>query len=214
VKPDPVTGERPGVKYISFYWTHEEFAEFAESHFDKTFNDLRHKVNVCGDRCMFYDLDLPMNVTGKIEVSYVSVRIPQFVRKVLNAWARKVIAKREDENEWVELNISPERAARWLRLYGEAKGIGKVRFTSPESRTFFAECIRKDVRNPRDVDSLRSNMQRLVIIARNRTSRFWERREVKISKDWDGFFFVVPGLHGGIVNHARGEETPRWSTHT
>lgn len=193
--------------YISFYMTMEEFYNFTKNYFC-SFNDLGHNLRTAGDFCTFYDLDFPSSDNGVMQVPYVNVNIPMFARKVLMKWAQKQWNSLETHMERPQLNIDQKRLERWTRLHGRGTGSVVVEMYNDTTETFFKEKVEEPGSNLKDM------VERLQTIARNSTRAFYQTAKVRLSKDWDGFYFVVPGMNGGIVNHAREDSKADWSIHT
>lgn len=210
-----ISGNIEGSKlsYISFYFTHDEFREFANGR--ESFSDIAHNLRTYGEHCMFFDLPDFVSTHGVAQLPYIRLTIPYFIRNVLLRWAErrwKDDASRDYYKPREEILITPERASRWLKLYGQAKG--NVRLDMDDlTRNFLEEKLSEPNSN------LRENIDRLVSIARNSTYKFYQTGIVRLSKDWNGFFFNIltprglSSLNGGVINHGTKDE-PRWSIHT
>lgn len=196
---------------ISFYMGADEFRAFCKGTAE-SFNDIQHNMrSYFGDHCTFYDMEFLTSEHGVMQVPYVNVSIPRFVRKALLRWAERRW-KEETHMERPVIKISQERAERWIRLYGQ--GTGKIEIKMDETTKNF---LNEKLVEP-DAESLQNMICRIESIARNNTNTFFETGIVRLWKDWDGFNFAVEKnkrrfLYGGIVNHGR-DGKPDWSIHT
>ena len=191
-----------GLQYVSFVMYESELEQFASPVCALSDGCLR--LDVWGDLCRFYDLQFPSEKKhGVAQVRYCTATIPLFVRKLMLRIARRAWAYRGEQETTVCL--SQERVARWKRLYGV--GSGNVRVVMSEETRAFLEVKLKEPSS-----NLGERLEQVKTIARNNTRAFFETSMVQLSKDWDGFFFSVPGLHGGIINHGHGPQN--WSIHT
>jgi hypothetical protein len=193
--------EGPGLSYLFFVMYECELEQFASP--SCLLSDGYHKLEVWGDSCRFFDLELPGQKHGVAPIRYYSATIPVFVRKLILRMARRVWARESEEETTIPLG--PERVARWLRLYGLGKGTVDLTMTD-ETREFLEQKLSEPGSN------LGERIEQLKTIARNGTRALFESTTVRLCKDWDGFTFSTPGLFGGIVNHGR--ERPDWSIHT
>jgi hypothetical protein len=195
---------------ISFLFDSKQWDEFGESHYQKEFIDLSHRLYVTGDLCMFYNFEIPSQTTGTMSISYIQVNIPRFVRKVLRVYVRKVVENLEKdlygdfESKTIELDI--ERVFRWYRLYGVSKGSLKL-IASEETKVQ----LEKDL----ETESFRNRFEQLKKIALNRTDTFFSKGKLYLNfnKTWGEYNFSVAGLSGGVINHNKSGEAD-WSIHT
>lgn len=206
--------EIPGsaLRMISFYMSQAEFEQFCSGYC--SLNDIGHNIRSVGDFVTFYDLNFDTAAHGVAQVPYVNLQFPLFVRKILKRWADKQWKSTETHQRRPEIKVSNEKLKRWTKNYGTCSG--KVNLVIREgSEEFFNQC--------NDSNDFKKNIERLMTIGKGYTSRFYERVDLFLYKDWDGFYFnfgkvkfngqIQPvGLNGGLINH--GKEKPDWSIHT
>jgi len=174
-----------------FFMAPDEWVSFVKGGYT-VFRDIAYVLVSDVSIVTFYDIPYVSGTEGKVEVYYHRECIPHFMRKAADR-----ILKRKQECEFSDADIK-----RFERRYTIGSGIAKLEISDPE---FFRECAK-------DQTFLRCQRQ-LVRIARNTTCRYWQKATIRLSKDWDGWFFQLPGLHGGVINHGRGGK-PDWSIHT
>ena len=214
-RPDNV----PGLRYVSFFIHESELSKFSNPAWTETLEDVTHRMNISGDRVMFYDLELPMHWEGQMTIPYLAVHWPTAARKVLARMA-KTIWRRLKAN-WnpegdnynlprVRFSFTAQQAERLETRYGH--GTGKVDFQISENvRERYAE----DLKN----GNFAERVEWLAQITRNTTSAHWQIGTLYISRDADGYYFstVTPwkkrSMHGGVINHGR-DGKPDWSIHT
>lgn len=195
-------------KGIWFVILNKELDDFTTPTLGITMHDIGHHMHICGDTCTFYDFSIPSKATGTMEIPYVSVNIPLFVRKVLTRYAR-LVQKGLSDSDRVEVTLSHERIARWKKLYGIGKGSVDVELAS----YYGDEDVAATLEERKKKGNFTEMLGRLEQIERNQTYAFFQKRTLRIAKDWDGYTFVSGGLFGGLVNHGT-EEEPNWSIHT
>jgi hypothetical protein len=228
-----IRGERPegapGLRYVWFVLTRKELERLVAGEID-TASDGNHKVLVYGDRWTFYDFELPTREAGTFECKYLAVDLPRVFMRSVQRLARKtwglMKAARDadprgehtyDRPTSVRLDMSPEHIERVLRLYGQ--GHGEVVFDfgdykAEETSAFLDECKRNGGKTFND------SLDRVQCIARNSTWSVFQRAKVRMSKDWDGFYWEArtPSgrrlMNGGIVNHGARDGVQDWSVHT
>lgn len=197
-----------GLRRISFYFLRKEFEAFVSGERD-SFQDISHHLHTFGECCTFYDMEIPMDARGIMKVPYYRMNIPFFMRNLMLRIAKRIWAA--DPDERIEVRFSPERLARIERLYGIGKGQSKLDM-QPETEAFFGECMEKG-------GNFKDMIDRLLVIAQNTTTSFYQTGRVELSKDWDGFLFqiITPkgnrSMHGGVINHGRDGKVD-WSIHT
>ncbi|MFA5759148.1 MAG: hypothetical protein WC942_07330 [Clostridia bacterium] len=179
---------------INFYFTNDEWHDFCTKSY-VTFQDIAHRVDVLRQENIFYSICWPATRSGKVEIDYTRVIIPAFVKKIIFRMVRRMTCEQH-------IHISNEVISKWDRRSGV--GAGRVRYEISDLK-FFKECAK--------TAGFVENIKRLRQIAQNGTSRYWEVAKVTLSKDWDGWFFTVPGMHGGVINHGD-NNSARWSIHT
>lgn len=124
-----------GLDYIFFVLYERELEQFASA--SCLLSDGYHKLEVWGDLCRFFDLDLPSQVKhGIAPISYYSASIPRFVRRLILRIAQGVWARATNEETTVEL--SADRVARWPGLYGVGSGAVEV-VMNDDTRAFLDE---------------------------------------------------------------------------
>jgi hypothetical protein len=198
-----IRGEVEGpLRSIWFVFRHEEFQAFADGS-RWTFEDGYHKLNNFVEYCTFYDLQIPSGEYGEAKVPYFNVIIPMFLRRAIARLAKRVVPTLDDGDVY-EIEPTPERVERWMKLYGQGTGSVEVEV---------AEQVREQYEANVGRANFDENVARLKQIALNSTSCWLHNRKVHLSYDFAGFFFTVPGMHGGLINHGT-EESPDWSLHT
>ena len=203
-----------GMSNISFYFTDEEMKTFAETAIG-TLHDISYRADILIDSVTFYHFEAPYNKSGRMSVPYYSARFPMFARKVLLRMAKRIWKNGPQDETRTEVHIDPAKFAKWDRLFTQGTGTSSLDMDD-RSRQFFEECLVKDN------GSFKESVDRLLVIAKNTTYNFLQHGTVKLSKDWDGFFFVILApngrqtMHGGVINHGSRDENdpPSWSTHT
>lgn len=174
-----------------FFMTPAEWASFVKGGYT-VFRDIAYVLVSDASMVTFYNIPCVNGNQGTIQVHYHRECIPTFMRKAADR-----ILKRQPECEFSDADIK-----RFEKRYTMGSGIVKLEISDSE---FFKECAK-------DPTFLRCQRQ-LVRIARNTTNRHWKKATIRLSKDWDGWFFQLPGLHGGVINHGR-DGKPDWSIHT
>jgi hypothetical protein len=232
-------GEGPGLRYVWFILDRAELESAARGTVG-TFEDGYHKLAICGERWTFYDFWMPTGEIGEIVCPYVNVEFPRtFVRALLRlakkTW-RLLRAHAPDKSEWrvssprVEIAISPEHAARVVRLYGQGKGRVRVEYvdkygTEPGTAEKEIGQLADVLTSERD-RNFGDMFRRVQQIAQNATRGFHQTATLRIANDssrpndWrDGFYWSAHApdgrcvMNGGIINHSRtgGHD---WSIHT
>lgn len=197
---------------ISFYMSQDEFEQFCTG--SCSINDIGHNLRSMGDMATFYDLNFETSLHGVMNVPYINLHFPIFVRKILRMWAQKQWNSTETHQQRPVIKVSNDKLERWTKNYGH--GTGQVNLIVDEqNKEFFEECNTSE--------SFKENVQRLLTIGKGYTSAFYEAIDCKLAKDWDGFYFsfgkvkfnnhvISIGFNGGLVNH--GKEKSDWSIHT
>lgn len=191
-----------GEHYYSF--TRQEFEDFCGERVN-VFNYGSKFAKSEFGRVTFFSFE-PNKDSGETSTNYVRFSLPLFGRKVLNRVVKAHWAKFKDHVETKEIVISAAQIERWEKKFSQGSGSAKMNIDRT-SQEFLDECLAKDN------GSLAESLSRLEAITKNATQRFWEVKEYRVSKDWDGFYFTVPQFHGGIINHGSVDE-PSWSIHT
>jgi hypothetical protein len=178
-------------------------------------SDGYHKLEVSGDRALFFDMEVPYKSVGKMEIRYRSIKIPYQLRKAIVRFAKYAIGKLPVNQEKLMIEPTHERIGRWERIYDHGSGEVHIDYGYDSQRTeeFIKECKAQD--SSGDFDR---RMEHITVIARNSTYHPWEKAKLRISKDLDGFYWeaYTPKGHrimnGGLINH--GKDKPDWSIHT
>jgi len=228
-----IRGERPegapGLRHVWFVLTRKELEKLVAGETD-TASDGYHKVAVYGDRWTFYDFELPTREAGTFECKYLAVDMPRTFMRAVQRLARKtwglMKAARDadprgertyDRPSCITLDMTPAHVERALRLYGQGHGEVVLDFgdyKAEETSAFLDECKRNGGKTFND------SLDRVRTIARNSTWSVFQRAKVRVSKDWDGFYWEArtPGgrriMNGGIVNHGARDGGHDWSVHT
>lgn len=200
--------------YIWFVMMEKELEEFAQSRFQSTFVDGYHRMDSYGDNVFFYDFECPMVPEGKKTISYISLYLPVFARKILlraakRAW--KLHREHKMEEKFI-FHISIDKLNKWAKNYRPGSGQVKINMRSNETQNLFDSY--------QNQPSFHDMVERLQVIGKNGTSAYWEEGVVDLSKDLDGFFFVIRNprgretMHGGLVNHKPNSNEGDWSLHT
>jgi hypothetical protein len=228
-----ILGERPegspGLRHVWFVLTRKELEKLIAGEIDTT-SDGYHTVLVYGDRWTFYDFELPLNKAGSFECKYLAVDLPRVFMRAVQRLARKtwglMKAARDadprgehtyDRPTSVRLDMTPAHVERALRLYGQ--GHGEVIFDfgdykPEETAAFMREC------RAHGGSTFSDSLFRVQTIARNSTWSVFQRATVRMSKDWDGFYWEARTprgrriMNGGIVNHGARDGGHNWSVHT
>ncbi len=205
--------EGEGVKYLSFYFTLDEFNGLFTGKLGSC-NDIGHNVRSMGGEVFtFYDMEFSSQSRGVMKVPFVNVNIPRYVSRVLMRVVRMTLRHCEPDGKRKRVELSHANRERWLRQYGQGTGKVEIDVTSPESAAFFTDC------RTHGGETFTRCIEGLKNIARNTTYRHTDVGTVKLSKDWDGFYFkiITPRgsctLNGGVINHGR-DGGHDWSTHT
>lgn len=209
-----------GLRYISFYLYREEFESIVNGK-SSSANDIAHNFRAMGDHWTFYDLDFSREASGIMQVPYLTVNVPKFIQQLILTVAKRIWAmyhKAFDTNpseaqylDRVKLEFSQATRDRWVRLYGFGKG-KVVLDIDPQVQERFDEHMKND--------QFQKRIEYLKQIALNSTIAFFETGTVKISKDWDGYYWRALNPHGqqrmvgGLVNHSREPGKFDWSIHT
>lgn len=224
-----IRAQRPegseGPRYISFYMGDDELKQFADNHFSFTLDDITHRLHISGDVITFYDFEIPMKSSGTMQIPFVKVSFPWYARRILFRIASRIWkglrANYSEERKYdvprVRFSFTESQGFRLEKKYGS--GSGSVKLNIQEE---IANRFESDRNNPcQHRDGLFSNQfDRLMCIARNSTHASWEQSKLNIYKDGDSYFWTATSsknkqiMHGGLINHARNGESPRWSIHT
>jgi hypothetical protein len=220
----------PFARYLSFLFLEDEWQKFQDSFYSGSFTDICHRLEVNGDYCLYYDIEMPRNNHGTMEVKYQKFYMPQQVRKIvyrylrynLYVWQKYCDSDRKDEN--VYLVLSPNRYRLLCKRYGQGKGVVKVKM-SPETKERLVRHIREDNRAKRWKHEHRlslSTIAGLVRGAKNSTYKFNDIAEFALFADpkddkYYSFAYYNPTgkrlSYGAVVNHGTPEK-PDWSYHT
>lgn len=195
---------------IYFIFSEEEFNRFVRGSWE-TFVDGFHNCKSVGDLAMFYDINLPKrNAYGIMNVPYYSLQFPTFARKITLRAANKIWAKNSIERETI--NVSQERAARWVKQYGQGKGEVELELSN--------ERVVEDYKKAYTAGgNFQENIDRLKQIAQNGTNAFFQKGKVRLMYDSAGFLFDIVSpkgkatMFGGLINHGR-DGNVDWSIHT
>jgi hypothetical protein len=214
----PWDAPRPeGLNSVWFCFTAEEFYRVMRES-TGTCSDIGHNVRRSGECFTFFDLDFSAQRQGIMHVPFVNVQISYQVCAILARAVRLAFRRVNSPGDSVKIDIPLPLRERWAREYGRGKGSADLDMT-PETAAFLAECESAPAPDE-EWRTVRSNVDRLIQIAKNNTYRRADRARVRLAKDWDGFYFriVRPDgstvLNGGLVNHTRDGGSPSWSTHT
>lgn len=197
-----------GLKFISFVFVSSEFEKFATDTFFVA-HDSGYIANSCGDLVTFAQFSVPQTRTGEQKIPYVNVIIPMFVRKVIRTRLLQMLKERE-RGDRVELSIPQKTVERWSRQYGQ--GSGDVRINMDDRTT---KLINHYLNQS---DSLMMQLDRLHLIAKNTTYRFFHTASLNLSCDDKHFYWDIVDprgrivLNGGIINHSENGED--WLIHT
>jgi len=202
-----------GIRYLSFYMRLQEFEDLMDGK-ASSLTDISHNVRRMGELYTFYDLEFGAPHTfGAMKAPYVNIMLPHYVTRILRRAVRMTLRHCEPGGERKSVEVSVLNRERWLRQYGQGTGKVEIDVASPEGAAFFTEC------RTHGGETFTRCIENLKAIARNTTYRHTDVGTVKLSKDWDGFYFriITPrgscSLNGGVINHGRDGEHS-WSTHT
>jgi len=211
--------DEKGLRHISFFMYEDELKEFAKNQFDKTLNDIRHRMNICGDTITFYDFEFPSHrSSGTFEVPFLSLEIPRFVRKMIlrigrNIWSnlRKNYSEENRYKTPTEFQFTEKQAEKLLSKYGQAKGSVDLQIQEEIAGRF-----EEDKKDPQ----FRNMFERLQCIARNSTDAVHQQSHLQIFRDSDSYYWqaLTPKnkriMNGGLIQHSRDKDKPDWSIHT
>lgn len=183
-----------------FVFFKEEFEHFGDRR--AAFNDIGYWLSLAGDTVHLLYASPPT-----CHDTYLT--LPVEVRQQMVVRAHGLLAQAESlGKESVEYAYIDELRD-WCKVYGR----GKARIEWDDATKAFYQ---EQVLQPADKDARLPKMLRhCVSIARNATRKRTECAQLRISKDWDGFYFLIRDsqgqqvLNGGIVNHGK-----HWSIHT
>jgi hypothetical protein len=208
---EPLVGTE-GIRYLSFYFTHEEFSGVLVGRLSGC-SDCSHNLRRFGELYTFYDMEFSRHVRGVMHVPFVNVSIPRYVAKILDRVVRMALRGCEPDGGRITVELSFATRERWMRQYGQGTGKVNVDVSDEKSAAFFTEmCTHGGETFARCIENLKD-------IARNTTYRHTDVGTVKLFKDYDGFYFCIitprgsQGLNGGVINHGRDGKYD-WSTHT
>ena len=183
-----------------FVFFKDEFEHFGDRRI--AFNDLGYWMSLGGDTVHLLYASPPT-----CRDTYVT--LPVEIRQQMVVRAHGLLAQAESlGKESAECAYTDE-----LRDWCKVCGRGKARIEWDDTtKNFYQEQIQQ----PAEKDARLPKMLRhCVAIARNTTRKRTEHAQVRVSKDWDGFYFLVRDsqghqiINGGIINHGG-----RWSIHT
>jgi hypothetical protein len=212
-----------GLKSVWFFLSREELHSLAYGT-ASCIEDGHHRLSLMSrDHCVFYDFCIPNKGAGVMEVPYFTANLPRVFWKFLfkmscYVWKQSRAAEKEvlaNKGYWssnrLEVSIPLETLARFQSRYGQ--GLGKI------DRQYSQRLLLELGTRPEKVDSnhyrsLKECVEKVERIARNSTRSVYQTVRCSIQNDMDGYFFSVPNLHGGIVNHAARENGNDWSIHT
>lgn len=206
-----------GLQSLSFFMTLDEFEGLMDGRLTGC-NDIGHNVRACGDAFTFFDMEFPHDARGVLRVPYVTLSVPYYVRRLLKRVVRMTLRRCAPDGDRLTVKLSPDNRERWARQYGPGTGEVAIdvvdRTEDGLCRAFWEACGTLGGETwERSVDQLRR-------IAQNGTARHTDVGTVRISKDWDGFYFQIldPSgrrtMNGGLINHGRDGAAPSWSLHT
>lgn len=218
-----------GPRHIWFVVGRDELSDVCKGK-TRALEDGYHKLAIDGDWWTFYDMEgFPRERHGVMHVPYIRVHFPRTFMRAVYRLARKTWQRQHDARKgldecehWkvpeVRVDISPEHAAHIEELYGQ--GLGSVELNVTDGTTDFLNERLTDAVDKGD-QTLFDMLDRVRCIAVNQTRGFHDTARVRLSKDWDGFFWEAyapgrtrPFMHGGIVNHGAREGGHDWSIHT
>lgn len=218
---------KPGKKSVWFVLYRNELEAILRGDRDCA-TDGYHKLQVYGDSWFFYDQELPSAETGEMKCPFWNLELPRTFMKAILRLARKTWGfmaqaraepkndRRYDRPENVTVHVSGEEYARVCRLYGQGKGIARL-VLDDTSADFLMSCA-FDAADKGD-RSLAQGFNRILQIAKNTTRGFHQTASVRLSKDYNGFFWnaLTPSgkstMHGGLINHGK-EGSHDWALHT
>jgi hypothetical protein len=177
-------------------------------------NDGIHNLRAAWESWFFYDLDTcPPASSGTMKVKYYTIPMPYRAAELLLAIVEDMIEAydlsaptRWGTRDRLRVDLS-EEYQEWTATLGQGKGSVDV-VADEETLTRLA------IDMWRDPDSTIDRCyDQILQIARNSTWSADDVAEVRISRDWDGYFWRAGGPAGGLINHGS-VHAPDWSTHT
>lgn len=204
---DETEEDRSQVRYIWFLFEQEEFELFAKGPFSHTFEDGYHRLDCCGDSCLFYDSlrnGVGRESHGKVEVAYFDANIPIFFRRYLLRVARFVWRGLEkaqasfvlstmkerygrvemSDRDWgynaprVRLDVTQAQREHFTKLYGQGRGQVVVEHGGYKSEETI-EQLAIDMKDPDFVRQYEGKVQ----MARNSTNGFHQTAKLYIRLD-------------------------------
>jgi hypothetical protein len=190
--------------------------------------DGYHKLEVSWPgSVIFFDMEIPRDDAGVMKIPYLRMNLPkrfwEYLYRIAKfSWAQLRKADQENKNERyyysgrrIELIITKEVLARFTSRYGQ--GLGKI--DKQYSERLISELQTRPEKLPQDNPSytrrsLKDCIKQIEQIALNSTRSVYQTARCRISNDMDGYFFQVPFMHGGIVQHGREPNSDDWSIHT
>lgn len=209
--------ETRSLNYVWFVMYESELVRLTSCY--ASFQDGYHNLNVTGDSCLFYDMEVPSQTRGEMCLPFLNASIPSTFRKILRRYARRVWAKQEkllsdgmDPRDLKRhtLELTEEQRNRVCRLYGQGKGNLDIR-ANAETLAY--------METYRDDEDFQYNIDRLKDIARGSTCGHHQFATLHLYKDYDtlGFRIIRPnnkyGMNGALVNHGKDGKSD-WSIHT
>jgi hypothetical protein len=214
--------ESKGLSYLWFVLSQKEFLALLGNQ-QSEFADGYHRLQVQGDAWTFYDLEIPLDQSGKAEIRYYNLTLPRRYLRVLGryvqaVWKSQTKAERQnmthhtDYDGKVEVDLKGP-LSRALTRYGHAKG--GVRLDADQETKDKLENIAlySNGRNFSDC------LTRLNNIARGSTQSVWQQARLSLSSDGNGFVWTAFSpkgtriMNGGLFYHSDADGG-EWSIHT
>ena len=224
--------EALGLRHVWFIMDDKELRRLTNGEYC-SLEDGYHMLRNYGDFCTFFDLEIPRDECGIMQIPYLRMNLPKVFWKYLERLSRAIwrgLRKTDQENKndryyysgrRIEIEIPLETLSRFQARYG--RGLGQIdRQYSERLLLELGTRPEKLVQDNPNYNrrSLHDCVRQVEQIARNATGSVYKTARCSITNDWDGYYFKVPGLVGGICNHARdANDRPDpngndWSIHT
>jgi hypothetical protein len=202
--------DQPGERSISFLLIGDEAANLFGGKLG-ALADGYHQLIAHGELWVFYDIDTLYHgeSSGTAPVKYNRVTVPGPVQLLILAEIEAATLRYDsqgDKREEVILNFV-ERLAHWSEHYGQGKG--RIEIRSHQSG------IEAKLDAHRGEESFDQSWESIKRLALNTTHCADDIGEISIMEESERSFLWTAGrMTGGLINHARGDESPSWSVHT
>jgi hypothetical protein len=207
-----------GLRYVSFYMDEKELRELATGGMF-TLVDGYHNLNVCGDVCTFFDMEMPYRVScGDMKVPFLAMHLPKrfweyLLRVSRFVWGEQRKAEESTDKDRYyykgarfEFDIPQTTLERFQSRFGQ--GRGKINL-------ILSDKVRAKMVANTEVQRLVEHVSQ---IARNSTRSVYQTATARVSDasyndDFNWSTFAPNGrfiMNGGINCHVR-DGVENWS---